>query len=376
MKNSLFVLLFATLLVSAIALAYKAARSVFPGLSGSPKAPSITITPPNIPGVRNISSAVLSFNQQSGTWQGAQKATGVNIAGADIYSFLFDPTDARRLLAATSYGFFVHNQDENIWTQLGVDTLPSGTTITAVAVNAQNPSIIFAASVVDQQTSLLWRSSDKGKTFQNVYSGLSRGGVINSLAVDFSDPRNVFALTSTGSLLQSNDMGFSWKVAHTFQGVEVRGLVMDTNNSSNLYVYSSGPNGFFQSIDKGKTWRDGSSALASFSRQAQQVNGLRVARGNSSLLYLATDYGILRSRDKGVKFTLIPFLITAGAAPISDFQIGASNNDLFALVDSQIYVSKDAGITWQARNIPAQETVNILAVNPFNSNIIFIGTKH
>lgn len=378
MKKSLFILLFATLLVSAIALTYKAARNVFVGLPSSPinvKSPGASAPTPNIPGVKTISSSVLSFDQQSGSWQGLQKETGVNIAGANIYNFLFDPTDARRLLAATSLGLLVHDQENGAWTQLGTDTLPGDNAITSVAIDAQDSSIILASSMIDD-SSVIWRSSDKGKTFQNVYTSLSGGGIINGLVIDFSDPRNVFALTSTGSLLQSEDTGFSWKIAHSFNNAETRGLFMDPNNSGNLYVYSAGPQGFFQSTDKGKTWRDGSSALASFPQQAQKVNALRVARGNSSLLYLATDYGILRSRDKGAKFELVSFLISAGSAPISDFQIGPSPKDLFALVDGQIYVSKDAGINWQVRNIPVQGTANTLAVNPFNTNIIFIGTKH
>ena len=308
------------------------------------------------------------------TWRQQTKvANDGNLKAAEVFRLLFDPIDPQVVYAATSAGLYRYGADTPAWKFLGEENFKEVSSVRSVAVNSQDSSIVFAATQALAKPSVIWKSTDRAESFSPVYATPSADEAIVDIHVDFYAPHIVFALTNTGSFLRSDDEGVSWRVAHTFDGSRVTKLIMDPNDSRNLYVLAES-GGLFVSFDKGESWQNRSSVLENISPQASYVNTLKIARGNSSLLYLATNYGILRSNDKGRTFELVTFLVAPGSASVDSVEFGQSEDELFTSVGAQLYHSTDRGGSWQVlRTLDTQHVIYEILLHPAEPETIFVG---
>jgi len=192
MKNSLFVLLFFTLLVSAITLAYK---SVSPFLPAERRAQ-----------VELAARGVFISSDGAETWEQQKNVINQgNLRRADIYDLTFDPSDARVVYAAASNGLYRYRETEEgqIWENIGIESFQDILVVTSVAISPKDSSILFASTTASRQPSVIWKSTDGGKTFEQVYITSSEREEVVDVIIDFHSPGTVFALTTAGSLLRS-----------------------------------------------------------------------------------------------------------------------------------------------------------------------------
>ena len=133
--------------------------------------------------------------------------------------------------------------------------------------------------------------------------------------------------------------------------------------------------GFFRSIDKGASWKNLRSSLQSFSG-GQKIYDLSVSSVLSSTLYIATDFGILRSQDRGSTFSEVPFLIPTRSIAITAIDTDSrSISGVYVGVKNQIYKTTDTASTWHVSAIDTTDTVNYISINPTNSDIIYAGIE-
>jgi hypothetical protein len=90
------------------------------------------------------------------------------------------------------------------------------------------------------------------------------------------------------------------------------------------------------------------------------------------VIYLATDKGVFQSFDGGwnwvIMDSLLPKDLVAGAVSYNN-----GSKELLAGFDGRLYTSKD-GTSWSVKTIGINH-INIIKVNPFNSNEILVGMK-
>jgi photosystem II stability/assembly factor-like uncharacterized protein len=194
----------------------------------------------------------------AGGWGGVSKSTdgGASWQGTEapapvVTKLAFDPNDSGIIYAGTSSLWATPDspgmRDSRVlkstdggrtWTappnfpQLG-GTFPDG--VTDLAVDPQSPRTVYAAtSDWDGIAGALWKSTDGGTSWQNVwpypFSYLS--------AVVVNQSAGVIYVASDNGLLQSSDGGASWK-AIDFRP-RVWALALDLRSPSTLYAATAG----------------------------------------------------------------------------------------------------------------------------------------
>ena len=357
MKNSLYVLIFFTVLVAAITLVYK---------SVSPYLPEDTLAGLlRDGGVYSSHDGGVSWGQDAQFSAGEQK----DFVRANVFTLAFHPGDAQILYAATSAGLFMRSETEQgRWLGLVV-----GRPVFAIDIDPKDRQTVFIATENELGQGEIARSQGEVFDFLQVFTTPTTTERVIDVAVDFFDTNTVLALTSRGAFLRSDDGGDSWRIAHRFEGGNAKKLLIDPGDSRVLYVVTN--EGLFSSIDKGDTWREKTRALASFSG-GNVIHDMAVAANNSLLLYLATDYGILRSQNGAATFSGVEFLFPFGTEPITAVALFPQDSrKVWVAVGPQIYQSTDGGESWQVRSLSTTRAIGVIAPDPFLQTTIFVGVN-
>jgi len=183
-------------------------------------------------------------------------------------------------------GLFKSADGGGSWNPLNLG-LPPNSSIDAVAVNPQNPSTLYVASIYG-----IFKSTDGGSDWTPVNSGLPAfanglpGGaayfLVDSLAIDQQQPDTVYAAitNSIGSrVFKTTNGGASWSDAGSGlpENTTVRSLQIDSQIHTTLYAATGA--GVFRSTDGAITWTPANSGLIS-----TVITDLAITPGNSSTL--------------------------------------------------------------------------------------------
>src|SRR2546430_4803998 len=141
----------------------------------------------------------------------------------------------------------------DVWTTSG----PEGGTIQALAIDPQNPDILYAAveHTYSPASRDVYKSTDAGRTWRAVVIGLPGSG---ALTIDPQTPTTLY-LGGYGSVYKSKDGGGTWTAASTGLRADVfiSGLVVDPQTPATLYAsarYWAGSDGVYKSTDGGGSW--------------------------------------------------------------------------------------------------------------------------
>ncbi len=261
-----------------------------------------------------------------------------------------------------------------------------------IAVYQQDPSIVWVGTgEANNRNSMSWgdgvfRSSDGGKTFQNV--GLNNTHQI-ARVLTIPDKPNTACVCAVGhlwgyegerGLFKTEDGGQNWeKLANGLPDDNKTGctdLIIDPNNSNIMYAAfyqrlrkpwhfeSGGPNGgIYKTVDGGKTWEKLVNGLPSDSTGRI---GLAIYKSNPKILMALVEAektddlqtpgsGIYRSEDSGESWT---FVNTYNNRPFyySQIRINPLNDQRVYVLTTTFRVSEDGGKT--LRNGSADEEVH------------------
>jgi photosystem II stability/assembly factor-like uncharacterized protein len=251
-----------------------------------------------------------------------------------------------------------------IWTKVN-DTI--GYTVTSFI---QNDGALFAGTYGG-----VYRSTDGGIEWSKpVYP--DPGPSVNAMVVHNGF---LFAATSDFRILRSTDNGLAWFTADTGMGKTDSRLVLAVGVAGDALYASTLMDGIFRSTDNGETW-------------VPATNGIRDPTtfafiDHDGYIFAGTDYGLFRTGNNGELWTRVkglsqePTPMMIGFAVIKDLLFIATTNGLYrwddehdtvvsaglqgkyvvdvvvsgltmyaAIYDSGVFVSWDAGVTWQPMN--------------------------
>ena len=176
-----------------------------------------------------------------------------------------------------------------------------------------------------------------------------------------------------------------WEVTGPWGG-DVRALVASPDDSNLLYL-GTGDGQIFRSIDGGRTWRRLKPGL---DKRGLSVDSIVIDPRNSKVVYVGVwpvgrdqEGGVFKTEDGGEHWKLLDgtrkmSVRSFAIAPSnSNFLIAGSANDDLNL--NGVFRSTDAGTTWERISpVGDKEIHNIesAAIDPRNTNIIYIGTWH
>ncbi|MGI8610186.1 MAG: WD40/YVTN/BNR-like repeat-containing protein [Candidatus Dormibacteria bacterium] len=200
----------------------------------------------------------------------------------------------------------------------------------------------------------------------SAYGTLPLGNATFSLAQDPNTPAHVWAATM-GSGLQRTDDGKTWVPAGNLPARLWRITIDPSQGPSGpapMYVGSAGQ-GFFKSLDGGKTWQGSVDGLTT----AGARNVRAIAMGVNQLL-IGTSDGAYKSADggrtwqaaglAGYDISAMTFARYAGPPTILASIDGVNNPG------SRVVLTKDAGANWAPikQGLPADLVISSMAVGP------------
>jgi photosystem II stability/assembly factor-like uncharacterized protein len=202
--------------------------------------------------------------------------------------------------------------------------------VVSIAVHPSNPNIVYVAT----NDSVL-KTRDGGATWEQFPSFSARR--VTTLAIDPKLPATVYAGTMGDAVYKSPDGGQHW-LPHNVGLKEhvsfVSEFVFDPNNTDLIYLATTV--GAFVSKDGGREWEERMAGM----KEVHIVTSMAIDRKNPRVLYAGTTGGTYRSEDAGSTWVKM-------------------NNGLIG--DEVLNASMALGI-------------NVLAVDPMDSNIVYAGT--
>ncbi|MBI1357593.1 MAG: hypothetical protein GC160_24900 [Acidobacteria bacterium] len=305
--------------------------------------------------------------------------TSQGMTGANVLALAADPTQAGVVYAAVEGGGLYKTStagDSWVESRTGFELNRAS----SIAVDPAEPTVLYAGSVNPLNTSsgLIARSLDGGANWETTLSGRP----IYSIAVHPTDKATVYFASDGGSafnpfsgLFQTRDRGLSFSEvidinAFTY-GVAVRTVAVDPTNPRNIYA---GTNGLFlTSADEAGRF----SAL-----QTPPVGSIAVDPNDSRRVFFGTVAStagnglIARSTDTGKTFTTqTSGLPDADLLSFSSLVIDKRDGAIYAAGANAVYKSVDGGDSWQEANSGLENvTVRRLAVDGVTAGTVYAAT--
>ena len=291
--------------------------------------------------------------------------------------------------------------------------LPPNTSINALSVDPITPSRIYVGvfgfpsggfGPDVQGSGGVFKSTDGGQTWNASSAGLITFDV-RTLAANSVAPGTIYT-GGYGGVFKSTDSGASWK--GTGLTAYTGSLVTVFANPNFLYAQTGRSNGcnssdrlLFRSMDGGASWSDAASprnsgCILNVNLFSAHVIPIVIDPANPNTLYVGESddqdgySALLKSTDGGANWSpawdwfnglrvsiraiaidpAVPNTLYLGLDDVS----AAAQPDLFATQTSGLFKGTDGGVTWRSTGL-TKSAVNLLAIDPSKSNIIYASTE-
>jgi photosystem II stability/assembly factor-like uncharacterized protein len=144
-----------------------------------------------------------------------------------LYEIAVDPTTPTTLYGSPGREISVVKSVDGGRTWSRADTGLPAFTFLRIVVDPTNPAIVYGGS-----TRGVFKSVDGGSTWSSVGRGMF---YINSLAIDRSDPRRLYAASSNGPVFGTSDSGSTWRTLLD-RGDSKIDVSLDPSDSSVVYA--------------------------------------------------------------------------------------------------------------------------------------------
>ncbi len=322
-----------------------------------------------------------------------------SITKADVLALAFHPQDSRTIYAGTvDNGIFKTTNGGDSWVAL---PFPPKKIYSFILDKKQPDQRMFASGMLNN-IGKIFRTDNSGTTWNEVYSEPGNQVVITALAQHESDTNVLFAGTSTGTVIKSTDGGDTWKNIGSVVDGPVTDIVFDAVKPFSLYALSFNKT-LTYSPDGGKTWVDWEKVKQEEiqKRNASSKNGKAPAvptpeeqaaelakqmpsallaavsdRKVSGRVYVSKLGGLYRSNDFGKHWEKLNIIESAEKFPIRSLAINPSDsNELVFAAGSAFYKTKNGGSTWAVVDLFVDRGVSVLAYDPSNPLLIYMGLR-
>ncbi len=292
------------------------------------------------------------------------------IADADILSIAVNPFDSNNVLFGTKSNGIIKTID-------GGETLDVTNFISekvyGLVFDPQDGRIVYASGVW-QKRGKIWKTTDGGENWAEIFTAASEGPLVINLNIDKKNSSVIYASTSDNQVLKSVDAGHSWK--NIFQSpVPVLQVVLDSRNS-NLVYFNLQKQGIYRSREGGINAEDITKEISKTSGNNNDFNLVESDTNNTGWLYAVGSTGILRSKDTGNNWEKIKTLSDSQIFPVTSVAIKQGNSaEIIYGAARTTYKSNDQGVNWAPFQLTDTKSVRIIKYSPVDPQIIYLGTS-
>jgi len=294
------------------------------------------------------SVAILQVSRDGGkTFSPLELPGSISLKNFGATALVQDPDNGEVWwMGTTTSGILQSSDNGRAWQS--VPGYAAGGLVTLVRV--PNSDALFVATVRDKRGRIMY-SQDRGATFKEAYSTPAENVSVTALAVDQINTDIIYATTSDGLLLRSQDKGQSWEPGRRFPGYITR-IVIPKISPQEMYIVVS-KNGVYHSSKRGEAWDDlvniptrKGGDLRSFTG-GTDIFEFSHAPNNAGEFLLATTGGILHSQNFGVSYTRLNSIILPSAVPVLSVSYDPRHpNVIFATAGNGLYRTDDDGLSW------------------------------
>jgi len=281
---------------------------------------------------------------------GRTKKKEIKIDGVSVHKIVVSPDKESLYICTQGRGIYRSDDGGEVWQETG---LRQGTYVNLV-FDYENKEILYTA--IDGK---VLKSSNGGKNWDVVYVESQPGQVITDIATDHYDSKRIFISTNKGALIISEDYGNSWQVLKWFN-FAIRKIYIDPSDSRIIYLITDG-GGIMRTFDKGKSWQQIKESLDEFNG-GTVIHSLGFNFLNPKEFYLATNYGLLKTENRGDSFTAVTTLIKSGNSIDNVFLDPVNPDIIFLTKDNKFHKSFNKGEEWQTKMLPSSGKVSDILV--------------
>lgn len=319
-------------------------------------------------GTQKVDGGVFKSADKAEKW--AQKtalptAKGIgSVANVDVVTIAQDPEDPKAIYLGTSGAGLIYSYDAGESWQRAPDVATGR--VNAVVVHPKNKCVIYLAVGVR-----ILRSMDCSRSYQAVYVDTRPDAFISALAIDWFDPRKIYAGNSAGDLLRSIDEGKSWAPIRRFED-RVSALNVSRKDSRVMLVALKSK-GMFRTTDAGTTWSDLKSTFDTFPNSRTFYALIEDATAAGVYIH-ASRFGLLRTADAGSSWQKINLLTPPESTVIYSLTINPSNGkEIYYGTANTLYRTFDGGESWSTKRLPSTRAATALLVDSSDGNVLYLG---
>ena len=312
---------------------------------------------------------VYRSSDQAKTWKqivyvGQSGKKVVTIANLNVRSLAVSPIDTATVYAvAGDNGLYQTTNAGEVWQQVF-----RGTGVQALALHPRLRDVMYLAA-----GNRIYRTTNGAKDWQGVYFETTADVAVTDLAIDILNPKVLYAGTSKGSLIKSDDEGASWQPVYFFKQ---RVAKVEVNPRDSKVLYVAQPNGsLWRSADAGGTWTEVSLGIRDQLKKTYgSYKALAFLAGRPDAVIYATQYGLFRSLASGTVWEEVKLVTPPNAVGITALVTSPTKEqDIFYATLSTFYRSSDSGASWETLPLPSKRQPTALVLNPSDLQVMYLG---
>ena len=300
-------------------------------------------------------------------WAGQWTVLGPD--GGDVRSLAYDPHNPDRIFLGTSTGtIFVSTDGGQNWARFA-HPAADDFVLDHIAINPKDSNLMYVSawSVQSQQVGEVFRTSDGGKTWEQL-SGM-HGKSVRAMAIAPSDP-NVIVAGALDGVFRSKDGGNNWERMSPAGHAEIKNIesiAVDPQNPN--VVYAGTWHLAWKTPDGGATWEHINKGMIDDS----DVFSVIVDSSNPQNVFASACSGIYKSTNAGEQFSKIQGMPFSARRTRVLRQDPGNPSIVYAGTTEGLWKTVDLGKTWRRVSNP-EVVVNDVMVDPRNSQRVLIAT--
>jgi photosystem II stability/assembly factor-like uncharacterized protein len=321
--------------------------------------------------VNQMDGGVYQSGDYGSTWQainfvGTARDNDITINNINTRTITIHPTDSNKIyLLTVSNGLYRSINDGSQWDRVN-ESLGN---LSIFTIDPKEPATLYAV-----QGNLIIQSVDEGVNWQTIYIESDTAQQITSLIVDHFDNTKLYAGTSKGTVLYSDNSGQTWQVKSQLIG-PIESMAFKPDDSRTLYTVTLN-RGIWQSNDSADTWVELSTDLVDLNQNALAINDLAISSTSPATILIGTNYGVLQTIDGGGNWTAVPTTVLPDSLPIRTVAFDPQGKPiLYFTVENKIHRSTDNGLHWSITQLPTSRWISELVVDPRDPAVLYVGFK-
>lgn len=287
---------------------------------------------------------------------------GGSLATASLARVRINPAHSEQLyVASPTHGVYQSLEGGKTWKKI-LDGA-----IFDVQINPENSGELLAGGWVGN-VAKVFKSTDAGQTWIEAFSESKAGAFVSAITYLTAPTRQILIGLSSGEIIQSTNGGTSWNFLSKLTGRILR-FERSPEDARTLYALEF-KSGLSVSKDGGARWE----SLTANKINAGAFYELRLLPSSPGAMYLATDTGLYRTSNRGGSWQNLQLPLRQNSTVVSAMAVDQKDQkNIFAMINATLYASKDGGLTWKTKSLPASAHVRELIIDPKDSTVLYAG---